>query len=51
MNTLCQAIPCPVILNALCVHYEGAHLVYTGINTNDNLQLALQKIDFYQDYY
>jgi hypothetical protein len=45
MNVLCQATPCPVILNALCVHYEGANLVYTGINTNDDLQLALQKID------
>jgi hypothetical protein len=45
MNTTCSAVPCPVILNATCVFYEGANLIYTGINTNDNLQTALQKID------
>jgi hypothetical protein len=45
MNVFCTSNPCPVILNALCVHYEGANLVYTGINTNDTIQLALQKID------
>jgi hypothetical protein len=27
------------------VFYEGANLIYTGINTNDNLQKALEKID------
>jgi len=45
MDTSCAAIPCPVILNATCVFYEGANLVYTGINSGDNLQTALQKID------
>ena len=45
MDTSCAAIPCPVILNATCVFYEGANLIYTGINSGDNLQTALQKID------
>ena len=45
MDISCVAIPCPVILNATCVFYEGANLVYTGINSGDNLQTALQKID------
>ena len=45
MDISCAAIPCPVILNSTCVFYEGARLVYTGINSGDNLQTALQKID------
>jgi len=46
MNVTCGATtPCPVILNSTCVFYEGANLIYTGINTNDNLQTALEKID------
>ena len=45
MNVTCSATPCPVILNSTCVFYEGANLVYTGINTNDSIQTALQKID------
>ena len=45
MDVLCTADLCPVILNATCVFYEGNNLLYTGINTNDSLQTALQKID------
>lgn len=45
MNVTCSAPVCPVILNSSCVFYEGESLVYTGINTNDSLQVALQKID------
>lgn len=45
MNISCSAEPCPVILNSTCVYYAGANLIYTGISTNDNLQLILQKID------
>ncbi len=45
MNVSCSAEPCPVILNATCVFYEGENLIYTGITTNDNLEIALQKID------
>ena len=45
MEVTCGTQPCPVILSSTCVFYEGANLVYTGINTNDNLEIALQKID------
>jgi hypothetical protein len=45
MNVTCSASPCPVILNGTCVFYEGANLIFTGINTNDNLQTALQKLN------
>jgi hypothetical protein len=45
MNVYCSTNPCPILLNAACVFYQGANLIYTGINTNDNLQIALEKID------
>ena len=45
MSGICTAEPCPIILNSTCVFYTGANLVYTGILTNDNLQIALTKID------
>lgn len=45
MNVTCSATPCPVILNSTCVFYEGANLIFTGINTNDNLQTVLQKLN------
>lgn len=45
MNVNCTAKPCPVILDATCVFYSGGKLIYTGIKTNDNLQIALEKID------
>lgn len=45
MNITCSAVPCPVILNSTCVFYEAGVLLYTGINSGDNLQTALQKID------
>ena len=45
MDILCTADLCPVILNSTCVFYEGNNLTYTGINTNDSIQTALQKID------
>lgn len=45
MNVTCSAVPCPIVLNSKCVVYEGGSLVYTNINTNDSLQLALQKLD------
>jgi hypothetical protein len=45
MNNICSAPACPIILDSTCVFYTGANLVYTGVNTNDNLQLVLEKID------
>jgi len=45
MNVLCSATACPVLLSTTCIFYEGENLIYTGINTNDSVQEALQKID------
>jgi hypothetical protein len=45
MNNICSAPACPIILDSTCVFYSGTNLVYTGVNTNDNLQLVLEKID------
>ena len=46
MNVTCSATPvCPVILNSTCVFYEGGDLTYIGLNTNDSLQTALEKIN------
>lgn len=45
MSVGCTAAPCPVVLDSTCVFYSGGNLIYTGINTNDNLQTALIKIN------
>ncbi len=45
MAIVCAPNPCPIILNSTCVFYTGANLIYTGINTNDSIQLALEKIE------
>lgn len=41
----CTATPCPIILSSACVYYEGQNLIYTGINTNDSIEVALEKIE------
>jgi len=43
MNVLCQS-GCPVILDSKCVFYEGEAIISVGINTNDNLQVVIQKL-------
>ena len=47
MNVSCSAKvnACPVLLSSACVFYEGENLIYTGINTNDTVETALEKID------
>jgi hypothetical protein len=46
MNVTCQDdTGCPVLLNSECVFYEGASLPDTGINTNDDLQIVIQKLN------
>lgn len=45
MNILCTPDACPIILGSTCVFYRGSDLVYTGIVTNDSIQVALQKIN------
>lgn len=44
-EVFCGAEPCPVILNSTCVFYRGQDLLYIGINTNDNLQIVIEKIN------
>lgn len=41
----CLDTTCSILLNSRCVYYESSILPNTGINTNDSLQVALQKID------
>jgi hypothetical protein len=45
MSNICAGPVCPIILDSTCVFYSGANLIYTGIRTNDSLQVALIKID------
>lgn len=46
MNVTCSSnSECCTILSSKCVFYESSALPYTGINTNDSLQVALQKIE------
>ncbi len=45
MNILCTGSNCQIFLASKCVFYEGDTLVYTGINNNDSLTVALEKID------
>lgn len=44
-DVYCGAEPCPLILNATCVFYRGQDLLYLGVNTNDNLQIVIEKIN------
>jgi hypothetical protein len=45
MSVICGSEPCPLLLSSTCVFYEGENLLYIGVNTNDSLQTALQKIN------
>ena len=45
MNVNCTSETCDYVLNSKCVFYEGMALPYAGVNTNDSLQTALQKIN------
>jgi hypothetical protein len=45
MSINCQADPCPVLVNASCVFYEGPNLICLGVNTNETLESALEKIN------
>jgi hypothetical protein len=45
MENYCVSESCPIILNSTCVFYTGQDLLYIGVNTNDNLQTVIQKIN------
>jgi len=45
MITTCTKDGCPSIHSSACVFYEGPSLIYTGISTNDSVEIALQKLN------
>ena len=45
MSVICGSEPCPLLLSSSCVFYQGEDLLYIGVQTNDNLQLVIQKIN------
>jgi hypothetical protein len=45
MNPYCSPDPCSTFLPATCVFYTGEQLLYLGVNTNDNVQVIIQKIN------
>jgi len=47
MNVSCSAKSnaCSILLSSACVFYEGENLIYIGVNMNDTLQTALEKIN------
>ena len=42
----CTTDKCPQILDSSCVFYEGPTLIYSGINTNDSVEVVIQKLNF-----
>ena len=45
MNVLCNNEECSILLNSKCVFYEGEALSPSGINTNDTIETAIQKLN------
>jgi len=43
----CPPAGCKTILSSACVFYEGPALMTTGVNTNDSVEVIIQKIDEY----
>ena len=43
--TTCARGGCPSIHSTACVFYEGPSLLYSGIKTNDSVEVALQKLE------
>ena len=41
----CTTDKCPQILDSSCVFYEGANLIYSGINTNDSVETVIKKLN------
>ena len=41
----CTTDKCPQILDSSCVFYEGASLIFSGINTNDSVETVIQKLN------
>ena len=45
MKHHCTTDKCPQILDSSCVFYEGASLIFSGINTNDSVETVIQKLN------
>lgn len=45
VNAPCNSSGCPTPQDAKCTFYTGGNLTCSGINSNDSLEVALQKID------
>lgn len=43
--TTCAKSACKSIHSSACVFYEGPSLLYTGIKTNDSVEVALQRLE------
>ena len=41
----CTTDKCPQILDSSCVFYEGTTLLFSGINTNDSVEVVIQKLN------
>lgn len=41
----CTTDKCPQILDSSCVFYEGSNLIFSGINTNDSVEVVIQKLN------
>ena len=41
----CTTDKCPQILDSSCVFYEGTSLIFSGINTNDSVEVVIQKLN------
>ena len=41
----CTIDKCPQILDSSCVFYEGASLIFSGVNTNDSVETVIQKLN------
>ena len=41
----CTTDKCPQILDSSCVFYEGASLIFSGVNTNDSVETVIQKLN------
>ena len=41
----CTTDKCPQLLDSSCVFYEGPTLLFSGINTNDSIEIVIQKLN------
>lgn len=43
----CPPVGCKTINTSACIFYEGPSLLFTGISTNDSVEVVIQKFDAY----